>query len=293
MLGSTHPVTVVLALVFSIACDRFALANTNIPAGKKLRAGQSVASSNGKVILQMQGDGNLILLWTRDNGTRVPVWNSRTNDENSTAEMQGDGNFVIYAPGHKSVWSTRTHRNPGSVLVVQNDGNLVLYKDRRPLWSSGTDKPERRPVRIRDSKQRMDMTIKISRTGIIEAKREATIKKQSGSWRHIYWFALLDEDDNTVWVSPVETLTLGAKLNTLGQPVDHDKDATANYTIDKDKADKVWSAVVYMKQQAPGGSVIDQIEDAVKTFKRIDDAYKTMKSLEIVKDGAKAVAAAG
>jgi hypothetical protein len=52
---------------------------------------------------------------------------------------QGDGNLVLVAPGNRPVWATGTSGNPGSVLVVQDDANVVVYAPgNRPVWASGT-----------------------------------------------------------------------------------------------------------------------------------------------------------
>jgi hypothetical protein len=51
--------------------------------------------------------------------------------------MQGDGNLVLYRSG-AAVWATNT-MGPGRELVMQSDGNLVLYAGGQALWSSGTD----------------------------------------------------------------------------------------------------------------------------------------------------------
>ncbi|MFV0460115.1 MAG: N-acetylmuramoyl-L-alanine amidase [Actinomycetales bacterium] len=50
--------------------------------------------------------------------------------------MQKDGNLVLYSP-RRAIWSTGTSGRNGASLVVQNDGNLVLYTS-SAHWSSGT-----------------------------------------------------------------------------------------------------------------------------------------------------------
>lgn len=52
--------------------------------------------------------------------------------------LQGDGNLVLYSP-NRAIWSTGTHgRSPG-FFVVQGDSNMVLYgSDNRPYWASWT-----------------------------------------------------------------------------------------------------------------------------------------------------------
>jgi surface antigen len=51
--------------------------------------------------------------------------------------MQGDGNLVLYGPGG-AVWSSGT-TTPGSYAVIQHDGNLVVYNPAHAaLWHSTT-----------------------------------------------------------------------------------------------------------------------------------------------------------
>ncbi len=61
-------------------------------------------------------------------------------DGKTTALMQGDCNFVIYATGGRPIWASDTHgQGSGCQLVFQNDGNLVIYKPGGvPIWASDT-----------------------------------------------------------------------------------------------------------------------------------------------------------
>lgn len=52
--------------------------------------------------------------------------------------MQGDGNLVLYKGG-QALWNTQTHGHPGAQAFFQDDGNLVVYSaGMSPLWSSET-----------------------------------------------------------------------------------------------------------------------------------------------------------
>ncbi len=51
--------------------------------------------------------------------------------------MQGDGNLVLYHEG-TALWSSETGGNPGSYAVMQGEGNLVVYHGATVTWNSST-----------------------------------------------------------------------------------------------------------------------------------------------------------
>ena len=52
--------------------------------------------------------------------------------------MQGDGNLVLYSY-KRALWSSGTAGKPATKAIMQGDGNLVLYDNQsRAYWSSGT-----------------------------------------------------------------------------------------------------------------------------------------------------------
>lgn len=102
-------------------------------AGRVLPAGQMLYSHNRIFRLQMQSDGNAVIV---KNG-KTPIWSTRTISKGAFATMQTDGNFVVYTAKKKPLWSSKTTRK-GSVLQMQNDGNLVVVYGRTPVWASGT-----------------------------------------------------------------------------------------------------------------------------------------------------------
>jgi hypothetical protein len=115
--------------------------------------------SRGKQLI-MQSDGNLVLY----NSDNFPIWNSRTGgNPGSKLVVQDDGNVVLYSAANTVLWFTGTNvsnsqayindtQYGGSMyanqemksadgrfrLVVQTDGNIVLYSPNRALWQSGT-----------------------------------------------------------------------------------------------------------------------------------------------------------
>jgi len=111
-------------------------APSRLPAGATLQSGSLLASPNGRYLLVMQTDGNLVLY-----AQGQALWASNTHHHaGAFATMQTDGNFVIYQ-GHRAIWSSNSrHGASGSyVLFVQNDGNIVVYSPaNRPIWASNT-----------------------------------------------------------------------------------------------------------------------------------------------------------
>jgi hypothetical protein len=66
------------------------------------------------------------------------------------ADMQSDGNFVVYPAGDNSstggaIWNSQTEGNPGDYVTLQTDGNLVIYPagdnstTGGALWNAGTE----------------------------------------------------------------------------------------------------------------------------------------------------------
>jgi len=111
--------------------------------------------------LIMQSDGNLVLY----SATNAPLWASGTvGNSGARAVLQSDGNFVIYGSGNTPLWASGTGRTPAfnasvlhsvrggflypkqrlqmanrsRVLVMQTDGNLVLYSGGQPVWATWT-----------------------------------------------------------------------------------------------------------------------------------------------------------
>ena len=83
--------------------------------GQRITSGTQIASPDGKFVLQMQRDGNLVI---RAPGN-IPLGDTHTAGHNGTiAVMQTDGNFVLRAPGNIPVWASGTNGHPGTVTAV-------------------------------------------------------------------------------------------------------------------------------------------------------------------------------
>lgn len=135
--------------------------------------GDRVESRDGRFRLLIQNDGNLVLF---DRGSRI--WDAGVRQTRQTitlpgsaglkvtlltkgcfAAMQSDGNLVVYGStgvdepvpgvcqanpnptpgGSIALWSSRTNGNPNSRLVVQTDGNTVIYTpSNNAVWATDT-----------------------------------------------------------------------------------------------------------------------------------------------------------
>ncbi|MBK8820625.1 MAG: hypothetical protein IPN49_16640 [Saprospiraceae bacterium] len=68
--------------------------------------------------------------------------NGKIEFNQSKLVLESDGNIRVYCKGTEK-WSSNTGGSGGNVLRMQNDGNLVLYKNNSSqshdaVWSSGT-----------------------------------------------------------------------------------------------------------------------------------------------------------
>jgi len=106
---------------------------TQLSPGGILNPGQALLSPNGKFELAMQADGDLV---GDQRSTRTPTWATATSgNPDAYVIMQGDGNVVVYPKGKSApqpglptaaLWQSATNGNPGAVLAVLDDGNIVI-----------------------------------------------------------------------------------------------------------------------------------------------------------------------
>jgi hypothetical protein len=148
--------------------------------GQELRSGQSLESPSSRYVLTMQSDGNAVV-----SGPGRSLWSSGTAGAGpgATLILQTDGNLVIYNASSVAVWDSHTagtnellrladtgvlelssggrsiwvgapnvlragdalrsgesmySANLKYQLVMQPDGNLVVYGPTRAIWASGT-----------------------------------------------------------------------------------------------------------------------------------------------------------
>lgn len=99
-----------------------------------LFANDNIRSCNGLYTLWMQGDGNVVLY---EEATGRPLWNSRTvGTLDPVLVMQSDGNFVLYDSAGTPAWHVGTHGNEGAAMRVTDDGNLVVERGGTALWQA-------------------------------------------------------------------------------------------------------------------------------------------------------------
>jgi hypothetical protein len=117
-----------------------------LTAGQSLAAGDYLASPNMQYCAVLQDDGNFALYWGRLPDMLIgAMWVSDTDGlgEQSLA-VQNDGNLVLYRDG-KPVWASNTPGKTGHLFArLQDDGNFVLYQGTPdqpgvPYWDTGTE----------------------------------------------------------------------------------------------------------------------------------------------------------
>lgn len=108
---------------------------STLDANEKLTPGQKLMSQDGQSVLILQTDGNLVL---RRNF--IPVWSTNTAGSNpDRLIMQPDGNLVLYNKANSPVWYSGTGSGGSPYLTLQTDSNMVIYAGNyTALWSSGT-----------------------------------------------------------------------------------------------------------------------------------------------------------
>jgi hypothetical protein len=107
--------------------------------GGQVTQGWALRSCSGPYRLALQDDSNLVLY---DDPQVGPVpWQSGTHAYGcDRMVMQGDGNLVLYYQGSTSAcWATGTNGHPGAYLEVANDGHLrIRDSNGTTIWTSLT-----------------------------------------------------------------------------------------------------------------------------------------------------------
>jgi len=96
--------------------------DSELTQGESLNPGQLIRSPDGRFTFTYQLDGNVVLYQTGN-----AIWASGSVGYGAGGQllMQPDGNLVLYGQG--GIWHTFTYGSPGAKLKVQNDGNAVIH----------------------------------------------------------------------------------------------------------------------------------------------------------------------
>ena len=115
----------------------------NLKVGEKLHNGDRIISKNGQFYAELLQGGNFVVF---SSNPVDALWATNTiNGGYSHIIVQNDGNLVLYNPIIKGrnkfpKWASNTWgRDNNPRLVMQDDGNLVLFSSQNEtLWESGT-----------------------------------------------------------------------------------------------------------------------------------------------------------
>lgn len=107
---------------------------SKLASGAGLTLGQGISSPNGKYRLELlEEDGNLVL-----SGPDGAVWSTESWNKGAVrADMQTDGNFVMYAADNSVVWASDSSV-PGAHVSIQDDRNIVIANGSTVVWSPNT-----------------------------------------------------------------------------------------------------------------------------------------------------------
>lgn len=245
---------------------------------QRLEPGQGLASRNGRTVLWVQGDGNLVLY--RDGEA---TWASDTDGQPvAFLAMQSDGNLVLYAPNGEATWASGTDGATATRLVVQDDGNAVIYGSTGPVWASNTvdeefvgSLPHKLVSRKRVAKgcaATADVTI--SASGTIVGRVKLVNKNAGRGWTAGWCFMLGDAQENILYASEFKTAGINQAL-----PGSQKRSLSVNEEFPTSLAPKIGSAFFYAKH-TPSNKVArlkSTLDDIVEVAEKIAEAKKKME----------------
>ncbi|GAA3790798.1 hypothetical protein [Amycolatopsis tucumanensis] len=122
------------------AGDATILASTVLNGGWRMNSNQSVASPDGRTVLQLLR--GLFEVWVDGNH----VWTAGQSAAGEYVTFQRDGNLVVYTNAGQAVWAGNTSvwcGTDGCHLSVQDDGNVAIEDDftQYDVWSTNSARP--------------------------------------------------------------------------------------------------------------------------------------------------------
>eukprot|EP00823_Brevimastigomonas_motovehiculus_P004193 TRINITY_DN269_c0_g1_i1.p1 TRINITY_DN269_c0_g1~~TRINITY_DN269_c0_g1_i1.p1 ORF type:complete len:230 (+),score=34.59 TRINITY_DN269_c0_g1_i1:95-784(+) len=105
--------------------------------------GGQLRSKNGAYLLACQEDGNCCLYVSGHSCVSNCLWSSKTSGKGNLPYrlvMQNDGNLVMYNKKNEAVWACGNNSGKAPFrLDLQDDGNLVAYDSTsKSVWSTST-----------------------------------------------------------------------------------------------------------------------------------------------------------
>ncbi len=130
--------TVVLVLLLGATTAQAAPPGDTLRPGQSLAPGEWLMSADGSHGLTYQTDGDLVVYGPRDRA----IWASGTAGQRVGRFAMGfDGNAgVVVPPDDAVLFQTGTFCGPEARLVVQNDGNVVVYCPGGAAFYTGWDR---------------------------------------------------------------------------------------------------------------------------------------------------------
>jgi hypothetical protein len=98
-----------------------------------LLSGDEIFSARGRFVLTYRPDGNLVFT---DTDVRTTLWSTNTaGTAPGQVVLQDDGNLVVYDAAGTFRWASGTAGNPLAYLQLDDDGGLAIHsEDGRKLW---------------------------------------------------------------------------------------------------------------------------------------------------------------
>lgn len=103
----------------------------------------ALISDNNEYTAVLQGDGNFVVYkgeTIAENALFETATNPAVNPHPYTAIISNDGSLQIKDNDREIVYQAVAWKTGGTRLVMQDDGNLVIYNDEdEPTWASNTN----------------------------------------------------------------------------------------------------------------------------------------------------------
>ena len=102
--------------------------------GEGLKPGQALQSCDGRFSVAMGNDGDVSVRM----GANILASTGTTGSDAAVFGLEQNGNLVVRGALGKPLWRSNSPVASPARVLLQEDGNLVIYGLNGPLWSSGT-----------------------------------------------------------------------------------------------------------------------------------------------------------